>query len=248
MSRKLRFIVLLLAIVIVAALASALVQEMHARNESDRLLREAAKLRIGTSTDSDVTDLAQRFHGSQDRPGSRVCGVADSCYVIQIGTAAPLNRLLLGRARLQRWVGLRPWATDAILQITSGKLSGLIVYVIAFTGVDREQLTARTELVSDQEGPANPGLEPYFSSYHIARGEEHVLDVRITPAASEGERERAFSFNLTCTLSYRGCRNVCQLMPSAWSYMKNSPFRDGTPLPPAEANDARCKDVLVPGV
>jgi hypothetical protein len=72
------------------------------------------------------------------------------------------------------------------------------------------------------------------------------MTVVITPKANAEERAEAFHFDLSCLSSLRGCRALCEMMPSVWTEAVRRYKNNETSLPKDELDNRACISLTVP--
>jgi hypothetical protein len=172
---------------------------------------------------------------------SSSCAAADAFYSIRI---APdyLNRVGLTVPWLTR-VGLKPWGAVALAGVKQGTVC-YEEYSIGTIGNYNQQLrgSVANTLSSNHSQPGGDEVG-YDVRFGVVRTYTYTLAVNITKRATEAEREHAFDFDLSCLTSFRGCRAVCELMPSAWLDYQREAHENGWTTPPEELNDPRCRNL-----
>lgn len=194
-----------------------LAMEYSAQRKTNDLIKDLQSLQIGESA-GDVRKVAQKYGGSIPDHASGLCNQADTCFVINTGLPLGLDRFLLSKTFLQRW-GFRPWIADADLELTQDKLSRVFLQVGA-GGRDGQGFEGRTSLVERGVDTTVTEGAPYYARYIRNNLGTHLLEVWLTPDANVEQHERAFDFNLSCVVTYRGCDDVSQVMPAAWSFLE----------------------------
>jgi hypothetical protein len=77
------------------------------------------------------------------------------------------------------------------------------------------------------------GVSYYVYEAHITGPAGEALGVELGPAATMEERKKGFGFNFSCLTALRGCRHVCDTLPSAWRDLTPSGrlrYEDGSPV------------------
>jgi len=213
------------------------VANFHTRSRAELLLADLRTIQVGRSTTQNVEAVVRLFPVEPTGGSSSDCPGADRSYAIRVADDT-VNRLGFSLPALQR-LGVRPWGAVALILLDHGRLCSAEYSVGASTGVDDQELRASTTIGS--AGDPLLGGRPYNVSASLVRGHLHLFRVVVAPSATEEQRRHAFDFDLSCVSSFRGCRAVCELMPSAWLDYLEERRANGWPMPPEEAQDPRCK-------
>jgi hypothetical protein len=174
-------------------LACALEQAYRARERGEAFLSNVRRLRVGQSTYDDVVAIETRYKSQSSFYGDR-CD-RDLCDVDS----------LFGNKWLYE-LGLVPGAMfTGGLRVRRGILTRISVSVDS-----NPRYNATTE-----EIPADPGVSPYeFHGRSYVESETYAfIWVRITTAASEEERQKAYAFNLACLTKLGGCKDANEILP-----------------------------------
>ncbi|HEY6465743.1 MAG TPA: hypothetical protein VIY69_07115 [Candidatus Acidoferrales bacterium] len=217
-----------LLILLAVALRSGI--EVRAHRKVRRFLHDLQALHLGDPSSS-VEEIVRRYEGK--KIDADFCPQADNCYSIYVGPNLALERFLLPRKRLQRLVGFRPWTAVGTLQITRGKLTQ-VDFEAGVAGQGDEGLQVQTRLQA--KGPSYDAR--CGGGFAEGAGPFESFEVSITDLATPSETRQAFDVDLSCAITYLGCRSVCELIPSAWlAYERDRPAE----ATPETANDADCK-------
>jgi hypothetical protein len=100
------------------------------------------------------------------------------------------------------------------------------------------------ELLAQARFQENSGFEEN-RNYHIGVGQgpgpdTFGLAAIITPEATDEERKAAFTFDLSCMSSFRGCQSPCEIMPAVWKEAIRRSLRNEILLPQEALADPRC--------
>jgi len=173
-------------------LTCALGQAYRARAEGDAFLSDVRGLRVGQSTYDDVLRIQTKYKSYSSVEGNR-CD-RDLCDV----------DFLSGNKWLYE-LGLVPGA-----MFTGGvRVRGGVLTRISVGFLSAPPYGAATE-----EIPADPSVSPYEVHGRVYSSETYAfISVRITSAASEDERQKAYAYNLACLTKLGGCKNANEILP-----------------------------------
>jgi len=184
----------------------------RAASRGKELLQDVRDLRVGTATAKDVAAIVARYHGSGpfEQPES-LSGPGGSVYNIvlfsptmgPIGRHLPLNR-----------VGIHFWGLVVQLQVTNGTLTRTELVVGSETSSGKA-LEAKMEEREYQKSPYDHGIPYEVAPFLVSGSNPETLAAHINTKATKDERAKAFDLSWECAESIHGCKNVCQLMPSA---------------------------------
>jgi hypothetical protein len=227
---------------VVIILAECLVFAIQFRNRSkaEMLLKEIQKIHVGESTAADVNRITQGYIDAGVLSSSSMCASADSSSSIRISSDA-LNDLGTKFPKL-RLVGLRPWGVVATFLLDRGKVCYFEYSLGTVPRSDRNEMHLTVVSVPSMSSDNQAKYEFYSARYSVARGYIHNFTTQLYPEATADQRRRAFDFDLSCLTKLQGCKNPCEVMPSAWiDYQKDAKEKDGEG-PADELADFRCKN------
>jgi hypothetical protein len=207
LSRTVFAVVLLVS----AVYACALVIEWHRQRTVQELIKDVQGLRVDTTTEAEIHQLAQKYHGEYSGPGHRTDSYEPANYVISVWSPG----ITIG-VQKHALPGRRLWGAIAYLPVEKGVLSE----VHFGAGVHRaDGVALGSDVIMTGEKPrvAPEGVSYFVFQAHVTGPPTESLQVELTPASTPSERKKAFDINLSCFTALRECRHVCEVMPQAWN-------------------------------
>lgn len=210
------------------------------------LLQEVRSVTPGQTADEDIQRIVQKYGGDTGRqwgddceqfvPSAKTYAVdVESKWDNWIGARDILHRTHL------RVFGATVWRANAFFGIQNGHLA-CVRYRIASIPAHSASVFASIDYRLP-EGRSDVLYAVGFRRVHSAKN----LNAFLTTEAPEIQRGNAFGFNLSCLSRIGGCRNVCEVMPSAWRDYEAKARAQGDvvppegALPPEELSAPRCK-------
>jgi hypothetical protein len=209
------------------------------RKKAESLLKDIRMLRAAQSTKADVEQIMSRHGGSPSQSYASFCTPIDGAYDVWTGSQA-INRLERDIPILSRF-GLRQWGTGATVVLRGGRVCYLH-YGVGMEGPNGHwQWSVESNLMPDRKSDLS-GVEQ--RRYEVeARDYKGVRRLRseLTPEATDEERRRAFTYDLSCVTRFRGCRQPCEIAPLVWQDIYQQSLNSGWTMPVEEASDPHCK-------
>ncbi|HEY2548660.1 MAG TPA: hypothetical protein VGI46_21475 [Candidatus Acidoferrum sp.] len=198
MKRKaIRLLIWVLALICVVPVA-AIVRTFVVRWQARDFLQDVVHIRVGESDFAELQRLANKYRSYAVQDGPR-CDQELCSFFFNFG-----NRWLwrIGLAPATRFGGGITAQRGKIAQIDLALQSG-----VAYTAQVVETLATPDSVPFKLEGrrATSGGID-----YTIA------MTIRLTSAAPESVRQKAYNFNLACLTELRGCNNARLLLPGAW--------------------------------
>lgn len=196
-SRSARFIIIICSLALITAVpALAAIQAFAARFDANQFLADVKRLRVGKSSLADLNTLAVKYR-SYSTPDSIECDQKLCKIFFYFG-----NRWL--------WrVGLSPASRFG---------GGITAREGTISEIDLALVTDSAYSASVVEVLATPNSTPYKVEGRraLSGATDFTMTVRLTSAASEELRRKAYNFNLTCLTRLDGCKNARLMLPGAW--------------------------------
>jgi hypothetical protein len=175
------------------------------RSRASRLLSDVQKLRVGTTSGDEIKRLSENYCGTFHKTWW-----PDPGYLIVVE-----SRHVNIREQPYPIPGQRLWSVAAYLCVRDNRLKS-VVLVTGIYRSDRREMGA-TVLIDTSHKTIPKGLSYYVHYGHGSGPPMELLGVDLTPDASPDQARRAFNVNLSCLTSLFECRNVCEVLPSAWN-------------------------------
>jgi hypothetical protein len=210
------------------------------RHQAEALLREVRTIKVGESTTADVLRIVQHYPAAP--PGSASSCASDQSYSIRIANDV-VNRLGLAVPWL-RILGARPSGAVAMFLLKKGHVC-YSSYEFGAAVSDLELEAQVTERFFDCDVDATEYPE---ACYWVAEGASRLrrtLTAELSNLARAQDRQHVFGFDLSCLTSIRGCQQLCEMNPSAWSDVLVQGKKHGWRLPSKTVegwglDDSRC--------
>jgi len=209
------------------------------RYRAESLLSDLQTLRVGKSTTADVQRIMNRHGGSTSPSYPSFCTPIDGAYDVWIGSQ-PIARLAQSIPFLRRF-GLRPWGTAATVVLREGRVC-FLSYSLAMEDPKGNwewqiESTLLPEQMNEVLGTEHHGYRTGTQDIRNFR----ILRSEVTPQATEEQRREAFTYDLSCVTSFRGCRGRCQIAPLVWEKVYRESINEGGKMPLEETSDPHCK-------
>ena len=140
-----------------------------------------------------------------------------------------------------RLFGATVWRAVAFFGMQDGHLTCVHYRVLSIPQGSASAYSSVDYRVSSKNGDGPYGVS--FANIHNTK----TLEAAVNTDASPDQRDHAFDFDLSCLARMGGCRNVCEVMPSAWRDYEAKAHTEGNAIPPErllpseELSDPRCK-------
>lgn len=213
--------------------------DFRQKSKAEALLKDIRTLRVGQSTKADVERIMSHHGGGPSQSSTSSCDPVDGAYDVWTGSETIV--WLEQSIHLLSHLGRRMWGTAATVILHEGKVC-FLSYGVGMEDPERKwEWSVETKLlvagaIFAPDG-SHPGYETRTRDYKGVRR----LTSNVTTDATEEERRRAFTYDLSCVTSFRGCRQRCQIAPLVWQDEYHASLKNGTPLPTEETTDSRCK-------
>jgi hypothetical protein len=240
----------LILLLLASTLVSGYSANFYAHQKAEKLLLQTRTLEAGRTTVEEVKRIVQRFDGEEydarsyyGYEGSDIKYVSpDPCLGEDLSNAInvrPPRALLwaIEKIPVLQHLGWHPWDVGLMIHHKNGKLT-CYSQIVAFVRPDGQEVRAEADL--EQRNPE--GLvekQPYEAISFISRHHYHGTHVSVLSESSEQEKNRAFSMDLSCTISLHGCVYPCQIIPLGWLDTVRDRQSHGSEMPEG-ANDPRC--------
>jgi len=212
-----------------------------------QLLQEVRSLSPGQTTEQDIRKIVQQYGGDTGTRWGDDCGqIGPSSKTYSVDVESEWNNWLGLRDILHnthlRLFGATGWRANAFFGTQSGHLT-CVHYRVDSMPRSAASVWASVDYRIINEANGDPPLALSFVNVHNLKRLEADVNTKSSPAL----RDSAFDLNLACLMRIGGCRNVCEVMPSAWrDYVTKARAEgDAVPnertLPSDELADPRCK-------
>jgi hypothetical protein len=211
----------------------------RSRLRAEALLRDVRALRVEQSTTEQVKQMMIRHGGSPSNSYASFCEPRDGAYDVWTGSVT-IYRISQALPVLER-LGLHPWGTAATVVLRNGRAC-FVTYGFGMMAPRGDwQWEIQTRLMPTRTIDASSTtLSGYKSGTRDFKG-VRWLRSELTPAATEEERRRAFSYDFSCLTRFTGCRQRCEVAPLVWLDVYGDSLRSNWRMPAEETNDPRCK-------
>jgi hypothetical protein len=206
------YCVLGLLVLVVAAAIGAYSITRHEARTAYQVMADAAELRVGSSTFTDVLAFGRKHDG--DATGSRQAGrcVESDCLVSVMVSKDDFWDRHPKLARIADRIVKRGWSFIVFVWIEDGKMSA-IEQVFGFSR-GKDNLVVITDISPPQLRLYNNPSYRLHSSFAVYPGPNH-FNVWISPNATQ---ERAMlHLDFDCVLRLSGCKGVSDMAPRAWT-------------------------------
>jgi hypothetical protein len=206
--------------------------------KATRLIHSVQQLKIGITSLDEVRQLSDQYGGRfyQDE-GPIVLPPNGASYVLNVWSPYLLIR---DNAFPMLGPGLRVWLVSATLGVEGNHLSRVSLRIIVKRS---DNLDLESEVsVTTRNLAAPEEVSYYVGEPHVTGSPTEALQAELRPSASFVERTKAFDINTNCLTSFRECRHVCEVSPSAWNDLGEHRLRydDGR----EKVIDAECRQTL----
>jgi hypothetical protein len=248
--RLVRKVLAFILLLFVLTLLSGYAANFYAHYNAEKLLLQIRTLDAGKTSVDEANRIFQHFGGEEydarsyySHMGSDVkyllpnpCLGDDPSYAINIRTPRELLWAIEKIPELQHF-GWHPWYVGLMIHHKNRKVT-CYSQIVGFVRPDGQEVGAEADL--DQRNPESlVQQQQYEANSFISRHLHHETHVRVLSEASDQEKRRAFSMDLTCTISLRGCVYPCEIFPLGWLDTVHDHESRGSEMPEG-ANDPRC--------
>jgi hypothetical protein len=211
---------------------------LRAANDAEGLLRDVANLQVGQSTQGDVEAIVRQYGGNAAGPSEQPsCERYDQRRAVTV--TSEISDWIGWRAPILRPFGDQRWRVDAYFATYHDRLCYARYWLRA---EPRDESHALNVAVTLSENTPLEGQGAYDASFRDIHNVHDMQTIAMAGATTE-ERHRAFGLDLSCLTRIGGCREVCEVMPSAWLDYQRKARASGWVVRPDEANDPRCKQL-----
>lgn len=206
----------------------------HRMQRAKALVEQLQGLEAGKTPESQIKRLVDQYGGKYS-PSHEENHMKQSA-VYDLGLSSPYM-VMAGAARTLP--GLRIWGLIASLEVRDGYFNNLYLS-LSIVRSDHVTLHSTVRLTNKQSVVAPHGEPYYVYEAHITGPPGEAMGVVVSPAASVEDRKKAFDLNFLCLTSFQECRQVCQILPSAWKDLTPGArlrYEDGTPM----YGDSECR-------
>jgi hypothetical protein len=202
------------------------------------LLRDVTTLRVGQSTEAEVQRIISRYGGGPSQ-SSGVCGRVEAAYNVWTGNQT-VGRVARAVPVLSR-VGLHQWGVAATILV-----QGQAVCYVSYNFGMQDSNGGLPSSVESILLPTGKIYEPVAEHPGYKVGirdlwDGHRLRSEVTPEASEEQRRRALSYDLSCVTRIRGCQQRCEIAPLVWRDAYWELQKASLSLPIEETSNPRCR-------
>jgi hypothetical protein len=212
---------------------------MHSRySKAARLINSVQQLKIGITSSDEVRQLSERYGGRfYPDEGPKVLSPTGASY--GLGVSSPYL-LIRDDTYSMLGPGLRRWLVSATLYVRDGHLSEASLRLLVKRSDDL--VLESKVLVTRRTLAALEGTSYFVHEPHMTGPPTEDLSVELSPMASLEERKKAFDISTKCLTSFRECRHVCEVSPSAWKDLGEHrlSYEDGR----EKVVDAECRQSL----
>jgi hypothetical protein len=210
------------------------------RYKAEQMIRDLQALKVGETTAEEVRKLSEQhggriFHVSKDEADSSfgptyVFGYSSG--VVRVGEFVQLLRAPF----------VRPWMVQANLDLYDERLVRWTLGILVFRSDDFNLSTS----VSSEEHVRHAFSEDvsyWVYEAHVTGPPSQDVNVELAANATRVERRKAFDINMRCLTSLFECKQVCELIPSAWQDLpleRRLQYADGR----EKKVDAYCREAL----
>lgn len=235
--RYLVWAALIFSLFVVIAGSAVYFANLRAERRAEALLRAAHTLEIGKSTEQDVQQIVNRHGGGKWGTVSGLCSSASAGQSAVVDSGG-LNWLGLKNAAFRPF-GNRYWSVETVFLTSKGRVCAVLYFVRGLRADGNYEVSVRVYYQQDLSTPAYT-QPPY---YVFTRIYKNALDfsVAFTTEATEIQRQHALDFDLSCLSRFGGCREGCEIMPSAWLDVKGDAKENGWTIPADELADTKCQ-------
>lgn len=210
---------------------------LRAEREAEALLRDAHTLEIGKSTEQDVQQIVDRYGGGKWGSANTLCSSANAGQAAVV-TDGSLNWLGLKNAAFRPF-GNRYWSVETVFLTSKGHVCALLYFLRGLRADVVYEVSVRVYHLQGISTPAYT-LPPYYVFTRIYKSNLD-FSVAFTTEATEIQRQHALDFDLSCLSRFGGCREGCEIMPSAWLDVKIDAKENGWAIPADELADTKCQ-------
>ena len=221
------FAVSLLVLAVVLILAIQLREEQRAA----ALLNEIRLLRVGESSANDIDHLVAEYKGGIAEVSGLACDPHGPSFIVGIANDT-LNDILRRFSALR---GIPHRSTvRAIFILKNGKLC-----YVQYSVETMPYRALPVRRIADVTLASETQLPPFHVGF--TGGNVRTFEAALTSGATPEQHQHAFDFDLSCLARFSGCREACELMPSAWLEYQKKARREGLTPPSDELNDPHCR-------
>lgn len=209
---------------------------LRAAKDAEGLLQDVRNLQVGRSTQDDVEAIVRQYGGNVDGPSERPgCERYDRTRAVTV--TSQISDWIGWRAPFLRPFGDQRWRVDTYFATYHDRLCCARYRLRA---EPRDESHALNVAVTLSDNTPSEGQGAYDASFRNIHNVHDLQSIAMGGATTE-ERHEAFGLDLSCLTRVGGCREVCEVMPSAWFDYQRKARANGWVLPPDEADDPRCK-------
>jgi hypothetical protein len=250
LKRTLRIISWLLVSLVLVSTAFELVLYManlSTRHQAESLLTAVGHLRLGESTLTD-TRRVRLDYKARKNPDAYIGSIAQQSYTI--GVSNDIVNIIGFKYPVLWRFGVKPSAATVNLRYRGEKLTYLDYAFGTPVLKAPSQPTYLIAAATIEEQDDRYGPRPnYYVGYSMRPSSiagttsEFRFGAVITPKATDGERNAAFDFDLSCLSSLGGCQALCEIMPSVWREALRRYKNKEISLPEQELENPRCSQM-----
>lgn len=206
--------------------------------QAEHLLRDVGTLQVGSSNTEDVLRIMSRYGGGPSEGYASFCKSADAVYSASVGNRT-LNRVG-EKVPVLRLFGFRLWAAGVMVLLERGRVCFVSSELVMNDSIGKWTWDFDTSAL-----PAGtiefPNVEhPGYSVYTQDLRDRRILRTEVTSEATDGERQHAFAFDLSCLTRIGGCKQRCELAPLVWQELYRESEGANWALPKEETSDPLC--------
>jgi hypothetical protein len=207
---------------------------------AEALLHDVGTLEIGRATVQDVQRVVKMYGGEPWGVASGFCKSADTGSVITV-TNKHLNWSAM-KNRILRPFGNRFWSVEVVFLSSEGRLCAVLYLLRALRSEGLWEISVK--VYRQQEIPS-PDYRLLVPSRYSARVFKNFLDFKteMTPSAPARQHQHSTDFALSWLMRLWGCREPCELLPTAWRDYQTAAEKEGLTPHTDELNDPRCGKV-----
>jgi hypothetical protein len=224
------WIVLSIVLVLLVLECALCLSNLRAAHRARQLFEEVRSLSPGQSTDQGIQRIVQKYGGDTGRRWGNDCGqVGPSAKTYAVDVESEWDNWIGSRDILHnihlRLFGATVWRANAFFGLQDGHLTCVHYRVVSIPRGAASAYSSLDYRLRQTDTDAPFGVS--FADVHNAK----ALEADVNTEASAGERNHAFDFNLSCLTRIGGCRNVCEVMPSARKDYQAKARAEGNAIP-----------------